>query len=159
MIPAIYFYDVVKVAHIASIVLAFGVTFAYPIIMPLFKNRHPASMPALHEVQGKLGQYLIGPVGVLALITGAYLANDRDLFGETWVVVPLLILLVILGMGGFYLGPTEKRLHALSERDIGASGQLSAQYEALYDQFFIVARTVPALVLVAIFFMAAKPFA
>lgn len=41
------------------------------------------------------------------------LAYDRDLFGEPWVLVPLAILVVLLGVVGGVLTPQERRLAAL----------------------------------------------
>ena len=159
MVTAIYFYDVVLAVHIASIVLAFGVTFAYPILMPYIKDRRPDAMAVVHGASGRIGQFLIAPAGVLALITGAYMAHDRDLFDQTWVIVPLLILLTLLAAGALFFGPIEQRLAEVAERDLAADGTLGPEYEALYGRLALAGAIGPALVLVAIFFMAAKPFA
>lgn len=159
MIPAIYFYDFVLAVHVAAIVIAFGVTFAYPIIVPAVRSHRPDAMAALHLAQARVGQFMILPAGVLALISGGWMASHRDYFGETWVVVPLLILLTILAMGGLYFGPTEKHLHELAERDLTADGKLGPEYDAVAGRLAIIGAIPPALVLVAIFFMAAKPFA
>lgn len=156
---AIYFYDLVKAVHVAAIVLAFGVTFSYPVLLPWFKANRPEFMPAVHAGQGRVGTYLIIPGAVIALISGAYMANDRDLFGETWVVVPLLILLTLIGLGIVFFTPAERRLGELSERDLAAGGTLSAEYDALFARASAVGALSGALILVAIFFMAAKPFA
>jgi hypothetical protein len=159
MVTAIFFYDVVLAVHIASIVLAFGVTFAYPIMGAYVTSRSPEALPALHGAQARVGQFLIFPFGVLALVSGAYMASDRDYFGETWVVVPLLILLVILAAGALFFGPTEQRLQALAERDLAQDGKLGPEYEAVLGQLKVAGTIAPLLVLVAIFFMTAKPFA
>jgi hypothetical protein len=59
---AVLFYNVVLAAHIAAIVIAFGVTFAYPIMYPLTQDRHPRALPALHDVQERVGKFLITPL-------------------------------------------------------------------------------------------------
>ena len=156
---AIFFYDVVLAVHIAAIVIAFGVTFSYPIVLPWLRATKPEAMSTYHAIQGRVGQFLIMPAGVLALLSGAYLASDRDYFGETWVVVPLLILLVLLAAGGLFFKPVEERLAELAERDMAAGGPLGAEYDALFKRAGAVGAASSALVLVAIFFMAAKPFA
>jgi uncharacterized membrane protein len=159
MVPAIFFYDVVLAVHISAIVLAFGVTFAYPILMPYIKGRKPDAMPAVHGASERIGRFLIAPAGVLALISGAYMASDRDLFDQTWVIVPLFILLLLLAAGGLFFGPIEKRLEEVAERDLASDGKLGPEYEALFSRLALAGAIGPALVLVAIFFMAAKPFA
>src|SRR5581483_5880449 len=93
-------YSVVLSIHVMAIVLAFGVTFAYPIMGPFVARHHPGSLRALHEVQGRIGKLLITPMATVALGTGIYMASDRDLFHETWVQVPMGILILLLGLGG-----------------------------------------------------------
>lgn len=145
-------YDVVLSAHVMAIVLAFGVTFAYPILFPYVERRHPESLAALHDAQGQLGKLLITPFATLALITGIYLAADRDLFGKLWVQVPLGILVVLLGVGGAFFTPTERRAAELCRSEPGG-----AAYRAVARRIAAVGALSSLLVLVAIFFMVAKP--
>lgn len=62
-------------------------------------------MPAIHDVQHRLNQWLTAPGTVLIFAFGAYLATKRDYWGEPWVLVPLGILLVIAVVGGGYVVP------------------------------------------------------
>ena len=156
---AILFYDVGLAVHIASIVLAFGVTFAYPLLMPYIHDRRPDAMPVVHEASERIGRFLIAPAGVLALISGAYMASDRDLFDQTWVIVPLFILILLLAAGALFFGPTEKHMAEVAERDLAGDGKLGPEYEALFRRLALVGAVANVLVLTAIFFMAAKPFA
>ncbi len=82
--------------------------------VPVSFGDHP-----LHDVQGRLGKRLITPFATLLLLSGIYLASDRDLWDQTWVTVPLVILIVILGLGGAFFSPRERRLARLAERDLG----------------------------------------
>lgn len=161
--PAILFYDVVVAVHVMAIVIAFGVIFTYPVVYGYLTHHHPRALPAVHALQDRIGKAIITPFGALALIAGAYLASDRDLWGEPWVVVPLVILIVIMGLGGAFFAPTERRLAELARRDIEGSGSgavtFSAEYQALMQRLSVVGALASALVLVAIFFMVAKPFA
>lgn len=151
---AIVFYDVVVAVHVMAIVLAFGVTFAYPILFPFIGKNHPAALGPIHEVQHKLGRFLITPFATLALLTGIYLAADQDLFDKIWVQVPMVILIVLLGLGGAFFTPSEKRAAALAPRE----GQPpSPEYLALSMRVAKVGMLTNALVLVAIFLMVAKP--
>jgi hypothetical protein len=149
---AIVFYDVVLAVHVMAIVLAFGVTFAYPILLPFVGRSHPQALGPVHEAQERIGKFLITPAATLALITGIYLASDRDLFDRVWVQIPMAILIVLLGLGGAYFAPRERRAAQLARDKPG-----SPEYTALVGQVSRVGALASLLVLVAIFFMVAKP--
>jgi hypothetical protein len=159
ILPAILFYDVVVAVHVMCIVIAFGVTFVYPVIIPWFIGAHPEAMPTVHEMQVRIGRILIMPFATLALLTGIYLAADRDLFSETWVTVPMIILIVLLGLGGAFFTPREKELAAIARRDLEAGGGLSDEYAAKGRAVGMVGAFSSLLILFAIFCMVAKPFA
>ena len=158
-VATILFYDVVVAVHVMSIVIAFGVTFVYPVILPWMMNVHPEALATVHEMQERIGRFVIMPFGTLALLTGIYLASDRDLFGEAWVIIPLVILVLLLGLGGAFFTPREKALAAFAERDLAAGGTLSDEYHASAKVLGIVGALSSLLVLIAIFSMVAKPFA
>jgi disulfide bond formation protein DsbB len=150
--PAVVFYDVVVAVHVMSIVLAFGVTFAYPVIFPYLGRNHPQALAPVHHAQERIGKFLIMPFATLALITGIYLAADRDYFDRVWVQVPMAILIILLGLGGAFFSPTERKAAAAAEREPGG-----AEYLALSQRVAKVGALASLLVLVAIFFMVAKP--
>jgi uncharacterized membrane protein len=158
MLASITFYGVVLAVHIMAVVIAFGTTFAYPAFMPWARRTHPQAMPVIHDVSGRLGRLVMSPAMVVVLLAGAYLASDADAWSESWVSVPLVILLLIGGLGGMFFAPNERRLAELARRDLAApGGELSAEYDALFRRVAIGGLATCALVLVAIFFMAAKP--
>src|SRR4051812_45334719 len=97
---AIRFYDAVVALHVMAIVVAFGVVFSYPVVLPWLRRTHPSAMPVAHAVQARIGQRVITPAATLALLAGIYLASKEDLWGEVWVIVPFVILIAILGIGG-----------------------------------------------------------
>jgi uncharacterized membrane protein len=155
---AITFYSVVLSVHIMAVVVAFGVSFAYPAFMPWARRAHPEAMPVIHELSGRLGRLVMSPAMVLVLLCGIYLASDADVWSEVWVTVPLVILIVIGGLGGMFFAPSERQLTALAERDLaGDGGQLSQEYDELFRRVAFAGYVTMALVLIAIFFMAAKP--
>jgi uncharacterized membrane protein len=155
----ILFYDVVVAVHVMSIVIAFGVTVSYPVILPWMASAHPEAMATVHEMQERVGRLVIMPFATLALLTGIYLASDRDLFGEAWVIIPLVILVFLLGLGGAFFSPREKALAALARRDLAAGGTFSDEYGASAKVVGMVGALSSVLVLIAIFCMVAKPFA
>ena len=149
---AIQFYDVVVSVHVAAIVIAFGVTFAYPVMGPFIGQNAPQATAAFHRLQEKLGKVLITPFAVLAFVTGIYLAADADVFDKLWVTVPMIILIVLLGLGGAFFAPNSKKLAELAESEPGGPA-----YFALLDRVKKVGILADVLVLTAIFFMVAKP--
>jgi hypothetical protein len=159
--PAILFYDVVLALHIAAIVVAFGVTFTYPLTGMFVTREYPRFLPVLHAVQERVGRLVITPAGTIALLAGFYLASDRDYMGKVWVIVPLIILIGLLGLSGAFFGPSEKRAAELSRRDVDAAGDgavtLGPEYLAVAGRIAKVGALANVLILVAIFFMAAKP--
>lgn len=147
---AIRFYDAVVALHVMAIIIAFGVVFTYPLATPYIAKHHTASLAAWHGLQAKIGQRIIAPVGGIALLLGAYLATDADVWDQVWVTVPLVILIVLLGVGGAYLGPREQRLSELG-KDPSAP-----EYQALSKTVLTVQSAFAVLVLVAVFFMVTK---
>ncbi len=156
---AITLYSVVLSVHIMAVVVAFGVLFAYPAFMPWARRNHPQAMPVVHELSGRLGRFVTSPAMVIVLLAGIYLASDADVWSEVWVSVPLVILLLIGGLGGMFFAPNERRLAELARRDLadGDHRTLSAEYDELFRRVAAAGYVTMALVLVAIFFMAAKP--
>ena len=157
MIASVTFYSVVLAVHIMAVVIAFGTSFAYPAFMPWARKNHPQAMPVIHAMSDRLGRLVMSPAMVIVLLAGIYLASDADAWSETWVSVPLVILLVIGGLGGMFFAPNERKLGELATRDLANGGELSAEYDELFKRVAVAGLTVCALVLIAIFFMAAKP--
>jgi uncharacterized membrane protein len=154
---AIEFYNVVLAVHIMAVAFAFGIVLAYPVLIPWARRTTPSSMPVVHALQVRIERAVIGPGMVLILAAGIYLASDADVWSESWVSVPLVILIVIGGLGGAVLTPLEKRLGELAARDLQGGGELGAEYDAQLGRWSLFAYSCAVLVLVAIFFMTAKP--
>ena len=146
-----------------AVILAYGLPLAYPLLFPYVRCRHPRAMPGLHDVQYRLNQRLTGPFTVLILVFGIYLASKGHFWGKVWVDVPLAILVVIGGVGGAIIVPASKRMAELARADLGAAPDSaavswSAEYHQVYARYMAAEILLGVLVLVAIFFMAAKPF-
>ena len=154
MPSAVVFYDAIKAFHIMAVVAAYGLPLAYPLLLPYVRRRHPEAMAGLHDVQHRLNRRITGPGTVLILVFGAYMASKHHLWGEAWVIVPLAILVVIGALGGGVVVPSTARLSELAREDLGG-----AEYARVYRRYMAAEVLLGALVLVAIFFMAAKPFA
>jgi hypothetical protein len=159
----ISFYNVVIFVHISAAIIGFGVTFAYPIIDVIVHR--PANRRHLawwHTAQGEIGVKLITTAGTVLLLAGIYLAATGVYdFKSTFVTIGLVIIIVILGLGGAFFAPHERKLAELATRDIAASGdgeiQLSAEYEGVASRVRIVGIGVNVLLLIAVFVMVVKP--
>ncbi|HEV7459714.1 MAG TPA: hypothetical protein VGN78_04195 [Solirubrobacteraceae bacterium] len=150
------FYDIVLFIHIAAVVTAFGVTFVYPLIVPLTQRSAPDKLPWLHRLQGEIGRKIISPSAGLVLLAGLYLALSGDGpfdLKDWWVGFGLLAILVLLGLGGAFFAPRERRLAELAERDLAGGGKLSEEYEGLAVQVARVGALSSLLVLVTVLFM------
>jgi hypothetical protein len=161
---AVSSYLAVQAFHIMAVIAAFGLPLSYPLLLPYVRRRHPRAMPGVHDVQHWLNQRVTGTGTALILLLGAYMATKNDLWGEVWVIVPLAILIVIGALGGMVVVPSSKRMAELSRTDIdgapaGGAVTWSAEYETVYRRYMATEVLLGVLVLVAVFFMTAKPFA
>jgi uncharacterized membrane protein len=157
LIEGILFYDVVLAVHILAVVVAFGVTFAYPLLDAYARKSNPGDLVALHRFQVVLTRRLIQPAMVVVLAAGLYLALDRYDLGKPWISATFAILIVMFGLAGAVFTPAEKRCAQLAERDRNAGGAPSAEYESAARKITIFGTVWYLLVIAAIFLMTAKP--
>ena len=160
MVIAVTFYTFVLAAHIASIVIAFGVTFAYPVMYAVGLKREPRTMPGFHRIQDYVGRFVITPFLALALVCGIYLASKLKVWSDFYVQWGLAVIIVLGGLGGAFFAPRERKLAELADRDIATSGDgavtFSPEYLALRRQIAIVGYVANVLVLLTIYFMTAQ---
>jgi len=158
MVCAIGLYEVGLTIHILAVVLAFGVLFAYPIIDAQIRRAAPEALPGLHRLHLELATRLITPAMTVVLIAGLYLVADGPYaLEDAWVGATFAILIVLFGLAGAVLIPTDRRLAELAERDLKAGGSPSADYERELRRSAAFGGLVVLLVVVAIFLMTAKP--
>jgi hypothetical protein len=137
-------YDVVLALHVIAVIAAFGVLFAWPWL--------PYGRPELHRARARILGVVVTRTAGVALVAGAYLATVGGLWAAPWVTVPLVILVVVLGVVGSYLTPTERRLAELAQTEGGGDP------DRLRGRVNRAAALCAGLVAVATFFMVAKPF-
>lgn len=139
---ALAFYDLVQAVHVMGVIAAFGVWFAWPLL--------PGGSATDHRALQRILRVVVTPAATVALLTGIYLATDRELWREIWVTVPFLILVILLGLTGAYLTPRQTELATLA--DAGDT----PRYQALSAQVTKVVLAGAALVVVATFLMVTK---
>jgi uncharacterized membrane protein len=160
---AIQLYDVVVAVHILAVVAAFGVSFAYPIMVSTALRVDPRSLPFLHEVQGRIGRFLMAPSLVVLLVAGEYLAADGPYsHDDGWVNAGQVIAVLLLIAGVAVFAPLERKLTAFARRDVAAAGPegevvLGADYRAGLGRLRVAGTVSSLLVVVAIVLMATKP--
>ena len=160
LVPAVTFYTFALAIHIASIVIAFGVTFAYPVMYAVGIRAEPRSMPGLHRIQDSVGKFVISPFMGLALLAGIYLASKLHTWSDFYVQWGIAVIVIVGALGGAFFAPRERRLAELAERDVAAAGTgevtFGEEYRALRQQLFMVNMGVSVVILLTIFFMVAQ---
>ena len=151
-----------KALHVMAAFCAYGLPLAYPMLLPYVRRRHPRAMPGVHDVQHRLNVRLTGPGTVLLLAFGVYLATDQHLWDQTYVVVGVVILGIIVVAGGLIVQMTARMAElataAVAATPAGGAIAFGAEYDRVYRRYMVIEIGLGVLVLVAIFFMVAKPF-
>jgi hypothetical protein len=159
--PVASAYDVVLGVHILAVVIAFGVTFAYPIIFVVGARQDPRSLPLLHRIELATERILVSGGLVLVLGAGIFLASDGHHWSEFFVQWGIAAVVVVGAVVGAVMIPTSKRAIEIAERDISAAGEgevvMSADYQALVRRLNVVGTALSALVVATVFIMAIKP--
>jgi uncharacterized membrane protein len=143
-------YSVVVALHIIAAFAAYGLPVAYPLVLPYLRRRHPEALPGVHAIQYRLNVVLTGPFTVVLLAAGVYLASAHDRWGEAFTTIGLLAVAIIAVVGGAVIVPATKALAALDPA--------SPEYDRTFRRYLNAEIFLAAVVLAAIFAMAAKPF-
>jgi Predicted integral membrane protein (DUF2269) len=159
--PATSLTQVVLAIHIMAVVVAFGVTFAYPIMFAVAARHGPRGLPLMHRVEYTIERWLINPGLLLVVLTGIHLATKGHHWSDFFVQWGLGAAIVIGALTGSVMIPTAKRAEKAAERDVAASGDgtvtLSDEYRAFARRLSIVGTLLSVLVLVTILFMTIRP--
>ena len=156
--PAVVFYEVVLAVHVMAVVVAFGVTFAFPILFAVAARQDPRSLPVLHRIEYTLERVLINPGLALVVIAGIYLASKGHYWSDFFVQWGLAAVVVIGALVGGVMIPTAKRAELAAARDVAAGGDgeivLGDEYRALVRRLTVVGTLLSLIVLVTILLMA-----
>lgn len=157
LVTAVAFWQIVLAIHIAAVVVAFGVTFAYPVINALATRMDPRAMPWYHRTQVILGTRLITPGLAVVLIAGIYLASKLHQWSFFFVQWGLAVTIVLGALGGLFFAPSERKLAELADRDVKAAGdgevKWGADYQALERRVALVGAISSLLILITIYVM------
>ena len=158
MLATVTAYNVGLFIHILAVVLAFGPTFAYGFFIGFADAKAPAAVPAVNRAVLLTNLFLVTPAMIVALAAGIYLLAKGDISSsESWVTVGFVAIIVLFGLVHAFFNPRTRKAIELSERDLAAGGELSAEYRAVSAQMARVGQLAGLIVVVAIFFMVVKP--
>ena len=153
-------YKIALFLHILAVVLAFGPTFGYALFASV-APQHPRATPAILTGIQRCDRYLVNPGMVVLLLAGIYLLVASDDAWETsdvFVSIGFLAIIVLFGLQHAFFQPQVRKAKEIAERDLKAGDTLSAEFEAVSQRIGQVGGIAGLIVVVAIFFMAYKPF-
>lgn len=155
---AITGYSIGVFLHVLAVVVAFGATFAYPVFLAAAERTSPQSLPAIYSAIMRADRLLVTPGMVVLLLAGIYLVSDSGWsFGEPFISIGFLAIIVLFGMAHGYFLPRNRRALALAERDLKDGGELSDEYREVSRQIARGGMIASAVVVIAIFVMVVKP--
>jgi hypothetical protein len=160
---AVAFFEVVIALHVLAVVFAFGATFAYPVLLGAVTKADPQALPALYRALHAISQRVIMPGLAAIVVFGIYLASHLHLWNTFFVQWGLGVAIVIGAVEGAYLGPRERRLVEVADRDVAAAKagdgaatatiEFSAEHDSLVRQVGGVGALMDLLVVLTIYFM------
>jgi hypothetical protein len=161
VLVAVAFWEVVLALHILAVVVAFGATFAYPVLLGAVLKADPRALPALYRALHAISRRVIMPGLAAIVIFGIYLASHLELWSSFFVQWGLGVAIVIGGVEGAYLGRRERRLVEVAERDVAAAGEhgavtFSAEHDSLVRRIGAVGALMDLLVVITIYFMVTR---
>jgi hypothetical protein len=166
LIQAVVFSDFIVAIHILAVVIAFGVTFAYPLLFAAAARVDPTVTPWLLRSRQRIGRLLVNPGLLIVVLAGIYLASDLHQWSTFYVPWGIGAVIVIGGIEGSVIIPRAGRLAELAERDLAAaavpaggqrvSAQWSSEYQAGFRQLSIAGGLLDGIVVVTVFLMATQ---
>lgn len=157
---AVVFWQIILAVHIMAVVVAFGVTFAYPLFAVVGERLDPRAMPWFHRMQSMVTQRLISPGLLVVLLAGIYLASKLHQWSTFYVQWGVAISVVLGGLAGAFLAPNERKLAELAARDVKTAGggevHWSREYRALRGRVALAGTLMSLLVLITIYLMSVR---
>jgi hypothetical protein len=157
-LPAVAFFEVVLALHILAVVIAFGATFAYPVLLGVITKADTRALPALYRAFHAISQRVIMPGLAAIVIFGIYLASHLHVWSAFYVQWGLGVAIVIGAVEGMVLGPSEKRLIAVADAELAAAGDgpvtAGTEHQALVRRVGAIGAVMDLLVVVTIYLMA-----
>ena len=151
--------------HVIAAIIAFGPTFAFPIIGAL-GGKEPQHANFATRASQRIGDMLVEPFAFSMPVTGTLMiwSSDIPLFDRSarWLVLGIVLYATALGLALFVSRPNVKRIVALTGGETGPSGPPPAgpPPPELLRAISVVQRvgmTLVVLVVVIVFLMVMRP--
>ncbi len=153
-------YEIVLAVHIMAVVIAFGFTFAYPLMFLIAARADPSTLPTMHRIEYTVERTLVNGGLLVVIAAGIFLASDGHLWSQFFVQWGLGAAIVIGALVGSVMIPTAKRaetaIRTLSAGE-GDAAVLGPEYGRLVRRSQIVGGGLSLLVLATIAIMVIKP--
>jgi uncharacterized membrane protein len=148
--------------HITAAVVGLGAPFVEGLTYPVAMRMNPRFLPYKHRLQLAINVFLALPALVVVLATGLYQVSELNYqLGDFWLSGTMTIVVVLALMLLAYFIPEDRRLEAMVERDIAASGsdgvELSAEYLRRVRIEAAAGTFADLLVIAAVYLMVTKP--
>jgi hypothetical protein len=151
-------YKIALFLHILAVVLAFGPTFGYALFAAVIPQ-YPRSAPAIFSGIQKCDRYLVNPGMVVILLAGIYLLSDGNWdSGSAFITVGFIAIIALFGLQHGFFQPQTRKAKALAEAELERGDTLGPEFMAISQRLGQVGGIAGLIVVVAIFFMAYKPF-
>lgn len=146
--------------HVLAAIIAFGPTFAFPIIGAM-SGHEPHHANFAVRVTHRVGDILVEPFAISMLVTGALMiwSAGIPLFDREarWLVVAIVLYLVALSLALFVSRPNVKRVIALSSGDAPPAGPPPPEMMSAIGIVQRVGMALLVLLVVIVFLMVVKP--
>jgi uncharacterized membrane protein len=161
-VAAVEFYDVIRWLHITAVVVGFGPTFVYAVYFTVAQRTDPRTLPAIFQATRISDRTLVTIGAIVVFATGIYLTIDRFSFGDAFVNVGMLGVIVLLGLTHAFFLPRYRRAEEIVARDISDAGsgevKISPEFDQLTRRIAQGGMLASLIIIVLIYFMTAKPF-
>jgi uncharacterized membrane protein len=154
--------EVALFIHITAAIIGLGAPFVQALTYPVAMRLDPRHLPYKHRFQLAINSFLALPALVVVLATGLYQVSEFEYqLGDFWLSGAMAIVIVLAVMLGAYFIPEDRRLQAMVERDIDASGSgeivLSDEYRRRVGLEAAMGTVADLLVIAAVYLMVTKP--
>lgn len=147
-------YEILKSIHVLSMGVWLGSGVAIVVI----------GMRALRAAGAEFGSFAVNAgwwagrahpaAGVLLLITGVIMTLDKWDFGEPWISIALVGLIVAMGLGGAVIGPASSKL---AEGVRAAGGTMTAELRPVADRLIRFSQIESVIIVLVVIDMVVKP--
>jgi hypothetical protein len=160
LVTAVAFPDIVLAIHIMSVVLAFGIVVAWPLVSQTVERVDPRAVPMIFRVRVLLGRTLVNPGLLLVVAAGIYLASDLHLWKQFYVMWGLGAAIVLGALEGAVAMRQSRKLAELAASDIESAGSGSVSWSEEFitrrGRADMVSMLMAVLVLATVYVMTVK---